>query len=174
MRISIAVSEAGMATKKKAKKKATLGAKAAKKTAPRKAVAKKTAPKKAAAKKASPAKAKLIKHEIVHWEIQAQNPSLLHDFYGEALGWDIDANNEMKYGMVASGGPSGINGGIGGSPRPGSRVLVYAQVASIPALLERIESLGGKTIMPRTDVGPVVMALYEDPEGNVMGLIEPR
>jgi predicted enzyme related to lactoylglutathione lyase len=110
----------------------------------------------------------------VHWEIQAQNPVRLHDFYGEALGWDIDANNSMKYGMVASGGPEGINGGIGGSPGPGSRVLVYAQVASITALLERIESLGGKTIMPRTDMGPVIMGLYEDPEGNVMGLIEPR
>jgi predicted enzyme related to lactoylglutathione lyase len=80
----------------------------------------------------------------------------------------------MKYGMVASGGPSGINGGIGGSPSPGSRVLVYAQVASIPAVLERIESLGGRIIMPRTDIGPVVMGLYQDPEGNVMGLIEPR
>ena len=50
----------------------------------------------------------------------------------------------------------------------------YAQVASIPAVLERIESFGGKTIMPRTDIGAVVMGLYEDPEGNLMGLIEPR
>jgi predicted enzyme related to lactoylglutathione lyase len=157
-----------MATKKKIKKKASLGAKPAKKAA------KKAATKKVTAKKAAPPKAKLIKHEIVHWEIQAQNPSLLHDFYGEALGWDIDANNPMKYGMVASGGPTGINGGIGGSPAPGSRVLVYAQVASIPALLERIESLGGKIVMPRTDIGPVVMGLYEDPEGNLMGLLEPR
>jgi predicted enzyme related to lactoylglutathione lyase len=167
-----------MATKKKMKKKAPLSAKvpkkAAKKAPPKKAAAKKAPPKKAAAKKAPPTKAKLLKHEIVHWEIQAQNPVRLHDFYGEALGWDIDANNSMKYGMVASGGPEGINGGIGGSPGPGSRVLVYAQVASITALLERIESLGGKTIMPRTDMGPVIMGLYEDPEGNVMGLIEPR
>lgn len=162
-----------MATKKKTKKKAPLAAKTPKKTA-KKAAPKKAAPKKVAAKKAAPTKAKLIKHEIVHWEIQAQNPARLHDFYGEALGWDIDANNAMKYGMVASGGPEGINGGIGGSPGPGSRVLVYAQVASIPGILQRIESLGGKTVMPRTDVGPVVMALYEDPEGNIMGLIEPR
>jgi|GEM_PF-1246010 uncharacterized protein len=157
-----------MAAKKKTKRQAPVHTKAGKKAA------KKSTPKKVAAKKAAPARAKLIKHEIVHWEIQAQNPSRLHDFYGDALGWDIDANNEMRYGMVASGGPSGINGGIGGSPRPGSRVLVYAQVASIPALLERIESLGGKTVMPRTDIGAVVMGLYEDPEGNLMGLLEPR
>jgi predicted enzyme related to lactoylglutathione lyase len=172
-----------MATKRTTKKKAPLGAKAPKKTAkkttaqkaaPKKSTAQKAAPKKSTAQKAAPPKPKLIKHEIVHWEIQAQNPALLHEFYGEALGWDIDVNNEMKYGMVASGGPSGINGGIGGSPAPGSRVLVYAQVASIPAILERVEALGGKVVMPRTDIGFVVMGLYQDPEGNVMGLIEPR
>jgi predicted enzyme related to lactoylglutathione lyase len=38
--------------------------------------------------------------------------------------------------------------------------------------LKRIESSGGATVMPRTDIGPVIMALYRDPEGNVMGLIE--
>jgi predicted enzyme related to lactoylglutathione lyase len=165
-----------MATKKKTKKVqpiARSAKKAPKKAAP-KVAPKKAAPKKPAAKKAPAPKPKLIKHEIVHWEIQAQNPARLHDFYGEALGWDIDANNSMRYGMVASGGPTGINGGIGGSPSPGSRVLVYAQVASIPDILARIESLGGKTIMQRTDIGAVVMGLYEDPEGNIMGLLEPR
>jgi predicted enzyme related to lactoylglutathione lyase len=170
-----------MATKK-TKKKAAATARATRKPAKKVAPSRKAAPAKKAApsRKAAPArkaaanKPKLVKHEIVHWEIQALSPSTLHEFYGEALGWDIDANNEMKYGMVASGGPSGINGGIGGSPAGRSRVLVYAQVASIVDILARIESLGGKTVMPRTDIGPVVMGLYEDPEGNVMGLIEPR
>jgi predicted enzyme related to lactoylglutathione lyase len=167
---------------KKTPKRAAASTRAAKKPAKRAAPARKAAPAKktaparkaAPAKKAAAKKPKLVKHEIVHWEIQALNPSLLHDFYGEALGWDIDANNEMKYGMVASGGPTGINGGIGGTQGGQSRVLVYAQVASIPDILSRIESLGGKVVMPRTDIGPVVMGLYEDPEGNLMGLIEPR
>jgi predicted enzyme related to lactoylglutathione lyase len=26
--------------------------------------------------------------------------------------------------------------------------------------------------MPRTDIGMVIMAIYTDPEGNVMGVIE--
>jgi uncharacterized protein len=152
-----------MATKKKKK-----GA------APKAAAKKKAAPKKAAARKAArPAKkaGKARVHPIVHWEIQSLDPAKLHDFYAEALGWAIDANNPMNYGMVASKGQGGIDGGIGGS-QGGSRVLVYASVPSIPEILDRIESLGGKTVMPRTDVGPVIMALYEDPEGHVMGLIE--
>ena len=110
--------------------------------------------------------------QIVHWEIQSQSPEKLHDFYAEVFGWEVDANNPMKYGMVASGGKDGINGGIGGSPVPGSRVLVYANVPDIDHALGRILSLGGKTVMPRTDLGMVIMAIYEDPEGNTMGIIE--
>ena len=95
------------------------------------------------------------------------------DFYAQAFGWTIDVNNPMKYGMVASQGKNGINGGIGGSPeQASSRVLVYASGPSIDSILQKIEILGGRTVMPRTDVGPVIMGLYEDPEGNVMALVE--
>ena len=125
-------------------------------------------PRRAAAKK-TPSK---NVNEIVHWEIQARDPGKLQAFYAKALGWKIDANNPMQYGMVSSGGADGINGGISGSPTSGSRVLVYAAVPSIPPVLAKIKSLGGKIVMPRMDVGPVVMGLYEDPEGNTMGLIE--
>jgi len=157
-----------MATKKtKAKKKAVAKKAAPKRAAPKKAAAKKTARSARAASKAPKSKV----HSVIHWEIQSRDPAKLHDFYSGALGWEIDANNPMNYGMVASKGREGINGGIGGS-QGSSRVLVYSEVPSIPSILERIESLGGRTVMPRTDIGPVIMALYEDPEGNVMGLIE--
>jgi uncharacterized protein len=166
-----------MATKKAKKKASSASKPAAKKAATRKAAAKKPVTKKPVAKK-SAAKRSARKapkprgHQVVHWEIQAQSPARLHKFYADTFGWKIDANNPMNYGMVASGGAEGINGGIGGSQAPGSRVVVYTTVPDIPPLLDRIATLGGKTVMPRTDVGPVILALYEDPEGNVMGLIE--
>jgi uncharacterized protein len=127
---------------------------------------------KASKRRAAKAPAKKAPVEVVHWEIQSRDPGKLHAFYADAFGWTIDANNPMQYGMVASGGPRGIDGGIGGAQSGGSRVVVYASVASIVPTLQRIESLGGKTVMPRTGVGPVIMALYEDPEGNLMGLVE--
>jgi predicted enzyme related to lactoylglutathione lyase len=175
-----------MATKKKSKKtaKKTTAPKkpVAKKTATKKPAAKKTAMKKPVAKKAArkaPArkaaapKAPHVAHPVMHWEIQSQRPADLHAFYSDVLGWAIDANNPMNYGMVTSGGAKGINGGIGGSPAPGSRVLVYAEVPAINPVLERIAQLGGTIVMPRTDLGMVIMAIYADPEGNTMGLIEP-
>jgi hypothetical protein len=174
-----------MATKKKSKKSAKKTARPkkaiakkapARKVAPKKAPAKKAIAKKAAAKKAkAPApKAPHVPNPIMHWEIQSQRPAELRAFYGEVLGWSIDANNEMNYGLVTSGGAKGINGGIGGSPAPGSRVLVYAAVAAIDPVLARIAANGGAVVMPRTDIGPVTMAIYLDPEGNTMGLIETR
>jgi predicted enzyme related to lactoylglutathione lyase len=169
-----------MSAKRKSAKKS-----APKKTAPKKAAPKKAAaPPKRAARKAArkapstrkaPSARKASKPsgpQIVHWEIQSQSPDKLHRFYADVFGWTVDANNPMNYGMVASGGKDGIDGGIGGSPSPGSRVLVYASVGDINTVLEKIESLGGKTVMPRTDVGPVIMALYTDPDGNVMGILE--
>jgi hypothetical protein len=147
-------------------------AKAPKRAAARKAAAKPAARKAAAPRAAAPKKPS--GPQICHWEIQSQTPETLHAFYGDVFGWKIDASNPMKYGMVSSGrGSGGIDGGIGGTGgTPGSRVLVYANVPEINAMLAKIEARGGRTLMPRTDVGPVIMALYADPEGNVMGIIE--
>jgi|HubBroStandDraft_4_1064222.scaffolds.fasta_scaffold120797_2 predicted enzyme related to lactoylglutathione lyase len=168
-----------MATKKKSKKSAkkTVGLKkaAAKKpkAAAKKPVAKKAARKAPPRKPAAP-KPPHVAHPVMHWEIQSQRPAELHAFYKDVLGWAIDADNPMNYGMVTSGGAKGINGGIGGSQAPGSRVVVYAEVPKIEPVLERITSLGGAVVMPRTDLGMVIFAIYLDPEGNTMGLIEPR
>jgi len=163
-----------------AKKAKTAAKKTTKKAAPaKKAPAKKAAPaRKAAAraKTAAPARKAARKASaaipIVHWEIQARNADALHGFYRDLFGWTIDANNEMKYGMVESAGKGGINGGIGGTPDGASRIVVYAQVNDINDTLAKVESLGGKTVMPRTDIGVVIMALFQDPDGNTFGVIE--
>jgi hypothetical protein len=170
-----------MSAKKKNAKKSAKPAKPAKKVAARKPARHAAPAKKAAARKAAPRRAAAPKKPaapvgpmICHWEIQSQTPETLQAFYSDVFGWKIDASTPMNYGMVSSGrGRGGIDGGIGGTGgTPGSRVLVYANVPEINAALATIEARGGRTLMPRTDVGPVIMALYADPEGNVMGIIE--
>jgi predicted enzyme related to lactoylglutathione lyase len=160
-----------MAAKKTAKKKSAPAPKkaAAKTTAAKNAPAKKAPAKKAAAKKAAAPKKSAV--PVVHWEIQATDAGRVQKFYAELFGWKIDTNNPMNYGMVSSGGKDAINGGIGSTPS-GSRVVVYAQVADINETLEKAELLGAKTMMPRTDIGPVIMAIFEDLEGNAFGLVE--
>jgi predicted enzyme related to lactoylglutathione lyase len=156
---------------KKKSKKARAKQRPAPKLAKGKSAAKKSAVRKSAPKAVKAARPK--GNEIVHWEIQSNQPERLHKFYSRVFGWKIDANNPMNYGIVSSKGQAGIDGGIGGTDLTGgSRVVVYASVREINATLSRIEAEGGRTMMPRTDIGPVIIALYGDPEGNVMGLIE--
>jgi predicted enzyme related to lactoylglutathione lyase len=144
--------------------------KAAKKPAPKKAAKKKASPK--ATKKAAPKAAKkAARPAVVHWEVQAKDPGRQQQFFGELFGWRIDANNPMSYGLVESGGKDAINGGIGGT-EDAPRVTVYIQVEDINGTLARAESLGARTVMPRTDMGMVIMAQFADPEGNIIGVIE--
>lgn len=112
---------------------------------------------------------------VVHFEILGKNAATLREFYSSLFGWKIDANNPMDYGMVApgEGGPDhGIGGGIARSD-DGPRVLFYVQVADPAETLRKAEGMGGRTVMPPTDVpgGPTI-AQFEDPEGNRLGLIK--
>lgn len=108
---------------------------------------------------------------VVHWEINARNPSSLHKFYADLFGWKIDANNPINYGMVETGSP-GINGGIGPADGEGY-ITFYVQVEDLQAYLEKAERLGGKVVVPPTEVpGMVTYAMFTDPEGFRIGLVK--
>jgi predicted enzyme related to lactoylglutathione lyase len=44
-------------------------------------------------------------------------------------------------------------------------------VPDIQAALETVESLGAETVLPPTQAGNVVLALFRDPRGNRIGLV---
>jgi predicted enzyme related to lactoylglutathione lyase len=110
---------------------------------------------------------------VVHFEIlNGQGKPDVKDFYSSLFGWKIDANNPYNYGMVDTASGQGIAGGIGPS-MDGSRVTVYVEVPDLQAALDQAEKLGGKTVMPITEIpGAVTMAQFADPAGNVIGLIK--
>ena len=109
---------------------------------------------------------------VVRFEIMGGNGNQLEKFYGELFGWKIDSNNPMEYGMVDTGGAGGINGGVGVSRDSGNRVSVYVQVEDLDAALAKAEKLGGRTILPPSQVpGGPKLAMFADPAGNVTGLL---
>jgi predicted enzyme related to lactoylglutathione lyase len=116
----------------------------------------------------------IVPNPIVHFEIVGKEGKKLQNFYGSLFDWKVDANNEWNYGMVDTETPgAGIAGGIGPTMDGQSRVTVYAQVPDLQAYLDKAEKLGGKTLMPPTEIpGAVTMAMFSDPEGNVMGMIK--
>jgi predicted enzyme related to lactoylglutathione lyase len=159
-----------------AAKKTKSAKKPAKPTTKKKAASPKRTAKRAPAKRAAAKRAptkRASKPAVIHWEIQAEDAQKIQRFYGDLFGWSIDAGNPMNYGMVTSKGKEGINGGIGaGTNGARSRVLVYANVSDINEVLAKAEQLGARTIMPRTDIGMVIMGIFEDVEGNHFGLVE--
>ena len=108
---------------------------------------------------------------VVHWEIAAKDAKRVQDFYAKLFDWKIDANNPINYGMVDTGGEQGINGGI--FQGEGSFITFYVQVDDLQAYLDRAESMGGKTVVPPTEIPDIVtFAVFSDPEGNRIGLVK--
>jgi hypothetical protein len=108
---------------------------------------------------------------VTWFEVIGKDGGKLQKFYGDLFSWKIDANNPMSYGMVENNG-QGINGGVGGGD--GARLTFYVEVADLDATLKKAESMGGKTVMPVMDVpGGPTLAMFADPEGNVVGIMKP-
>ena len=109
---------------------------------------------------------------VIHFEVVGRDAAGLQNFYGELFDWTIDVHDELNYGIVDNGG-KGINGGVGGTQEGGQpHVTWYVSVPDINATLEKAEQMGGKTVMPRQELPMVTLGLFNDPEGNLIGLVE--
>jgi hypothetical protein len=112
---------------------------------------------------------------VVHFEIMGSDGPKLHAFYADLFGWHIeDMGPDMgHYGGVDTHAGEGINGGVGGSQDGSSSVTFYIEVDDPQAVLDQIESLGGKTTAPVTEIPNIVtFAQFADPFGHVVGLVK--
>ena len=111
-------------------------------------------------------------HPVLHFEILGSNGAALQQYYSDLFGWEINADNPQNYGMVTGIDP-GIGGGVGSSQDGKPFVTVYVQSDDLQASLDKAESLGGKKVMEPMDIpdGPTI-AMFSDPEGNVVGLFK--
>ena len=114
---------------------------------------------------------------VVHFEVIGKDGDKLRNYYSELFGWEIDANNPLNYGTVAregntNAGGIGIGGGVAAGPNPDNpgHVTFYVDTDDPQATLDKAEQLGGRTILPVTELPQVTIALFADPEGHVIGL----
>jgi hypothetical protein len=124
----------------------------------------------------------MIDHTIIHFEIPADDVEKLRKFYSELFGWKIDKmQGLMEYWTVATvpvdekGMPlrPGINGGMMKKQNPEHKPVNYIGVESIEEYVKKIEALGGKVIVPKTEIpGIGWFALALDPEGNQFGIFQ--
>lgn len=108
---------------------------------------------------------------IVHFDINGTDGKQLADFYGELFGWHVQEVPGANYALIDTHAGTGVNGGI--MAQGDSFLAFYAQGPDIQALLDKAESLGGKTIRPVTEIpNMVTFAFFADPQGNRIGLVQ--
>ena len=114
----------------------------------------------------------MSEHPIVHIEFSAKDPKEASEFYNQVFGWKIEHTPEMNYYMFAADpGPGGGYNPIDDETTHAGDVVVYIQTGDIQATLETIESLGGKTLTPKTEIPNTGwFAIFADPSGNHVGL----
>jgi predicted enzyme related to lactoylglutathione lyase len=108
--------------------------------------------------------------QVIHVEVTGKDGAKLQKFFSDVFGWSLDTNNPGGYGLVRQGE---MTGGIGAAPE-GQRgqVTFYVSADDPAATLKRVEELGGRVLMPLTEVAPeTTVALFADPEGHVVGLM---
>lgn len=111
--------------------------------------------------------------KIVHIEVIGKDGKGLQGFYSKLFGWKVDTDNPMNYGTFGA-DDAGLGGGIASSqPGEPNRVTFYVEVEDLDAYPQKAEGLGGNTIMEPSDLpGGPRLAMFTDPEGNIVGLIQ--
>jgi hypothetical protein len=124
------------------------------------------APPPAAAQGAPRMPAPIVFLDIVGPELPKQA-----QFYREVFGWQSDAGGNFS---VSAAAPlRGVLRVVEPKDNPTAERVVYLGVPDINATLAAIAAHGGKTVLPRLEVsGVAILALFTDPAGNRMGLVE--
>ena len=102
---------------------------------------------------------------IVFFDIAGPDVEALKSFYADLFGWDLGGSGKLTLPVV--------------SPLPGAfredpvEKRIYIGVSDVTKKLDEIKSRGGTIDVPRFVVaGVAVIALFKDPAGNPMGLVE--
>ena len=112
---------------------------------------------------------------IVHWEIMAPDGDKLGAFYNDIFDWQAETTEGFESYYLVDAEKTGVGGAVGKGPEGmPSYLTIYVEVADIDQHLAKIEGAGGSTVMPRTVIpGVVTFAMFADPAGNTVGLVEP-
>ena len=110
---------------------------------------------------------------VAWFEITGKDGPRLQQFYASLFEWQVqDAGDGSGYGLVPA-ADKGIGGGIGAAQDgdPG-HVSFYVEVDDPAAFLRRAEQMGGRTVVPPTEIPQfgLTFAFFADPEGHVVGL----
>lgn len=119
----------------------------------------------------------MSKNRVVHFEIGAEDPKKLSEFYRAALGWEINewpGSNYWMVGKTEDRAEGAIFGGIMERYQD-EKTINTIETDDIDATIAAVEKNGGKVVKPKAKMplGPeetMVWCYCEDPQGNIFGL----
>ena len=92
-------------------------------------------------------------------------------FYREVFGWETGPGG--NFAVPATSPMQGVLRVEDPRENPTAERVIYLGVPDINATLVAVAAHGGKTVLPRLEVPNVaILALFTDPAGNRMGLVE--
>ena len=114
---------------------------------------------------------------IIHFDISADDIERAKRFYTGLFNWKIERfEGPLEYYLIQTDTPEGkkgITGGIAKREKAYQKITNFIQVPSIDEYIEKVETLGGQIVEPKTAIPTVgYIAGCKDTEDNVFGLIE--
>lgn len=113
---------------------------------------------------------------VVHFEISANQPEKVIDFYRDVFDWKIEQHpGGVDYWTVQTGDPEkpGIDGGIFRPNEWFSGTVNTIEVDDLEASLQRVKSCGGEQVVEKMPIpGVGTLAYCKDVEGTIFGLLQ--
>lgn len=111
---------------------------------------------------------------IIHWDLMVSDPERAKTFYRKLFDWRFDEKAFPGYTLIDTGKDPG--GGL--MPRPASAPTVglntYFEVSDLPRTLHDVVEMGGKVLVPRTEIPNMgAYAMFADPDGIAVGILQP-
>ena len=112
---------------------------------------------------------------VVHFDIDAEEPEKLIEFYEQVFGWKfMKWEGPMDYWLITTGEKDepGIDGGMG-RRSPQSMTFDTIAVPSVDEYVKKVEEHGGTIMAPKMAIpGIGWFASFKDAEGNMFGLMQ--
>lgn len=115
---------------------------------------------------------------VVHFDLPAEDPEKLKEFYENIFGWKFekwnDPSGKMEYWMIYTGkGEPGIDGGMGKKREQNEQVANTIGVPDVDSYINKIKENGGTILMPKMAIpGVGWIASFLDPQGNKHMIME--
>jgi hypothetical protein len=110
---------------------------------------------------------------IIHFEINADEPEKIIEFYKNTFGWTIQNwEGPTDYWLVMTGEGEGIDGGIAKAEGE-ERIINTIGVDDLDAYMKKVEENGGTIVRQKSAIpGIGWLAYFIDPEDNLHGMMQ--